>query len=346
MRIRILSLALLLVVLLAPRIGLAGDEERQGTGGASWLRIPVGARALAIGGATVADVEGADAVFWNPAGLAHNEGREVLYSYTDYFADMKFNTLAFTTRMGNGHLGASIRLLDVGDIIVTTEAAPDGTGEVISPTLSSVGVSYARLLTDRVLVGGTVNLIHERILQETAEGVAFDLGFQYLLGAQGLEFGLVIKNLGPQMRYSGGDLERRFLPEDGDPSSRRRTFAAQTAGFELPSHLSLGASYKLFESAQSRFFLNGDFQSNSFSGDEFRGGAEYAYRDMLFLRGGWNQANQDDYLFSGPGLGVGVSFDIGDSKARIDYARTLGSTDSVIGDLFGDLNTLSLSYSF
>lgn len=346
MRMRILSLALLGGVLLAPAAGLAGDAERQGTGGASWLRIPVGGRALAIGGAIVADVRGAEAAFWNPAGIAHNEGREAVYSYTDYFADMSFNSLAFVTKIANGNLGAAVKLLDIGDIIVTTEEAPDGTGEIISPVLSSVGLSYARFLTDRVVVGGGASFINERILQESATGVAFDVGFQYLLAPQGLEFGLVIKNLGPDMKYSGGDLERRFIPEEGEPSSRSRTFASLASSFEMPSYLSLGASYKLFEGGGNQLLLNGDFQSNSFSGDEFRGGAEYALKETLYLRGGWNHADQDDYLFSGPGLGVGVAFDMGGSRARIDYARTLGSTDSVIGDLFGDLDTLTLSYAF
>ncbi len=350
MRTSFISLALLTAVLLGATAAFAGDEERSGSTGATELRIPVGARANAVGGAVVADVAGVDALYWNPAGIAHIEGSEAAYAYTSYFADMALNWVGFAGQMGGGHLGASIKLLDIGDIIVTTENAPDGTGEIISPTFAVVGVTYARALTDRVLVGGTMNVISERILQEQATGFGFDFGFQYLLGAQGLQFGLAIKNLGPKMEFSGGDLDETFIPGGSDPLSNPRTFTAQTSGFELPSYVSLGASYRVFEDAQNSLFVNGDFQSNSFSGDEFRGGGEYTYRagsdgsTVLQLRGGYNQADQDDYLFSGMSFGAGLGFDVGDGSAKLEYARTFLNGD--LSDYFDALDTLTLTYAF
>lgn len=350
MRRMFISLALLAAVLLGATAAFAGDQERSGSTGATELRIPVGARANSIAGAVVADVDGVDALFWNPAGLAHLEAPQAAYSYTDYFADMKLNWLGFASPMAGGQFGASLKVLSIGDLIVTTEDAPNGTGEVISPNFAVVGVSYAKALTDRVLVGTTFNIIQERLLQETASGVGFDMGFQYLLGAQGLQFGLAIKNLGPKMHYAGGDLESTFIPSDADPQSRRRTFSASSSAFELPSYVSIGVSYRAFEDAQSSLLLNGDFQSNSFSGDEYRGGAEYAYRagaagsTVLHIRGGWNAANQDDFLFSGGAFGLGLDFRVGTDAARIEYARNFINGD--FRDFFDDLNTLTLTYSF
>ncbi len=48
----------------------AGSGNRRGTGGASELLIPVGARDLAMGGSTISTTHGVDALFWNPAGVA------------------------------------------------------------------------------------------------------------------------------------------------------------------------------------------------------------------------------------------------------------------------------------
>ena len=328
----------------------AGDEGRSGSAGATELRIPIGARANAVGGAVVGSIEGAAATFWNPAGIAHIDGRDFGYSYTNYFADMDLNWLGFGVETGFGHLGFSAKILSIGDLIVTTEQAPNGTGEIISPNLGTFGVTFARALTDRVLVGTTLNIVHENFLQVSATGVAFDFGFQYLLPGQGLSFGLAIKNIGPRMSFAGGDLESTFIPSEGDPGGRPRTFSSISSTFELPSHLVMGVAYKVFDSSASSLLLSGDFQSNAFSGDEFRGGAEYAFwagqgrGTGLFVRGGWNQADQDEFLMSGGALGFGVDFKTGDTRTKIDYSLNFINSD--FRDLFDDQQTVTLNYSF
>ena len=58
----------ILIVLLCVGMVAAEDTNRMGTAGAVELRLPVGARATALSGAVLADVTGAEALFWNPAG--------------------------------------------------------------------------------------------------------------------------------------------------------------------------------------------------------------------------------------------------------------------------------------
>src|SRR5437867_11972627 len=84
----------------------AGADERKGTGGAPELLIPVGPRTSALGFAGASDVSGAEATFWNPAGLASLEGTEALFSHTSYFADMQVNYAAAAAKVGAfGSLG-------------------------------------------------------------------------------------------------------------------------------------------------------------------------------------------------------------------------------------------------
>ena len=191
----------------------AGSEERKGTGGALELRIPVGPRGTALGGAVTGDVAGAEAVYWNPAGLAAAEHIEVLFCHTQYFAEQKLNYVALATPAGGlGVLGFAAKVLSVGDVIVTTEEAPEGTGEIIKPTFTVLGASWAKRFTDRVMFGATLNYVNERVVDNTASGIAFDFGVQYDPGVHGLKLGMVMKNFGPSMSYSGPGGEVKVRP--------------------------------------------------------------------------------------------------------------------------------------
>ena len=77
---KVLGLAALL--LLPSVLAWAGTEERLGTGGASELRIPVGARSVGLCSSNVGNTMGVEALFTNPAGLAATDSKtEVLFSY-------------------------------------------------------------------------------------------------------------------------------------------------------------------------------------------------------------------------------------------------------------------------
>ena len=103
----------------------AGSDERQGTSGANELRIPVGPRSTALGGTTVSDAYGPEALFWNPAGLATLSETDVYFTHLNYIADMNVNYFAVVTKAGSfGNIGFSAKMLDIGDVFVTTEAAP------------------------------------------------------------------------------------------------------------------------------------------------------------------------------------------------------------------------------
>ena len=68
---RTLSVLLACLGLLCGRSAAWAVSDLAGTGGAQFLKLGQGsARAMALGQAYVALAEGADAVAWNPAGLA------------------------------------------------------------------------------------------------------------------------------------------------------------------------------------------------------------------------------------------------------------------------------------
>ena len=321
------------LALVAPE-ARAGDKSRIGTSAAQELRIPIGSRGTALGGAILAHVSGAEALQWNPSGLVFGtHKREVVFSYLDYIADMNLNYFALTTRLRDDiSVGISARVFSVGDIVVTTEESPEGTGEVLSPKFSCVAFTYSQLLTDRVSFGSTIKYIHEGIKREVANGLAFDFGFQYKTALKGLTLGIAMRNFGPDLRFDGPDLERGVRLQDAipnaDPQATSRNFRTSLASAELPTSIEIGFSYDFYADAMNRAAFSATFRNNNLATDEYQAGVEYSLKQMLQLRGGYVASPTGDALpngfkkvyILGPTFGFGLNVPMGDLAFQVDYA--------------------------
>jgi hypothetical protein len=333
------KLIVLAVIPLLVAGSVSAANNKMGTEGATELRIPVGARSTAMAGAVVADVAGPEALFWNPAGAASQIGTETYVSYRSYIADTYLTYFGVVSSFGYGTVGVHAKILSLGDLYVTTEDAWEGTGEVYSVNIPVLGLSYARALTDRVSVGGTAMYVSEEIMNTSAKGLAFDFGFQYVPGWKTIRLGMAMKNYGPRMKYSGPGFEHTVGVPGDDPQAANRVLRLGAAGFELPSYFQLGISYD-FDLAQNGMLRVGtDFQSNNFSQDEYRMGAEYMLANRFHFRGGYVYCDQDGYLY-GATLGVGVNFNLGQTKAGVNY------TYNFISEYFDDISEISLAFGF
>jgi len=329
------------------RQGWAGGLDRVGTSGAQELRIPTGPASIALGGASVAMGSGLDNVYWNPAALVGTDNSEAMVSYSTYLADSKVNYGAVSVKVGTDGMAAlSVKVLNLGDITVTTEDAPEGTGEILSPNFAVVGLTYAHRMTDRVHLGLTGMFVNERVADVTAHGFAGDLGVQYDTGWRGLRFGFTMKNIGPNMTYSGGNLEERILVPGDDPAAQPHVVQLQSTSFELPSYLQIGAAYDVTFSERHEMTILAAFQGNNFSTDEYRLGAEYRIGKALALRGGYqgqlaiSEADrQQSYLYNFT-YGAGVNFSLGDHPVNFDWSGTH------VGDFFADNQQFSLRFAF
>lgn len=309
----------LTLVLLSPVVALAGGDERLGTAGAMELLIPMGARGVAMGGSVMAQSSGIEAWFWNPAGAASIEGSEASFSYRQYIADISVDRASFAHQAGAlGVLGISATVLSTTDELVRTTTQPEGTGETWAASFVIVGLSYARALTDRVSLGVNGNYLSETIYNESARGLAFDFGFTYRPTWDGITLGVVVKNYGPTMRFDGPDFDRPVGgDDDGGPNDRDgRT---QSASFELPSFIQFGIAWDAWKNRNHLWRVNGSFQSNNFTEDEYRVGTEWAISNQLFLRGGYVASSLDQYMY-GFSAGAGLRLPVGEREARVDYA--------------------------
>lgn len=302
----------------------AGGGNRTGTGGASQLLIPVGPRGIAMGESNISTSYGVESLFWNPAGVARmSSSTDVLFSHMSYIADIGVEYGAVSTNFeGFGVLSFSIKSLSIGDISVTTTTDPDGTGAVFSPQMITAGVSYARELTERISVGLTANFVSETLGDVDATGIAFNVGviYQDLANINGLSMGVVMKNIGPQMTFDGSGLLQ--LADVQDLNRPPQFLKVEAASFELPSSFELGLGYKPVLDDINSLQLSGAFQNNNFSGDEYKLGLEYGYRNIFFARLGYQDAlkvDSDEYLF-GLTAGVGLQYSIEGIALKFDYA--------------------------
>lgn len=318
------SLVMMSLLLIAAETGLAGRGDKVGTAAAPMLLIPVGGRDLAMGGSTVANTYGIEAVHYNPAGVAWGKKQsEAMFSHMNYIADIGVDYIGVSSNLtGFGVLAVTIKSLSIGSIPITTETNPDGTGEMFNPQFTTIGLTYANAMTDRISVGVTANLISEQIDRASSSGIGFDFGVQYknFANVGGLDLGIAIKNVGPQMQYTGPGLVRRGQVDDVlRPSSYYSLTASKS---ELPSVIELGFAYKMNLSEQSQLNVASIFQNQNLSDDEYKLGAEFVWDNTFFIRGGYNLSQEtikDNYIF-GATFGAGINQNFDGLDFTFDYA--------------------------
>jgi hypothetical protein len=322
-KIKFISM-LLLLALVVSGVMYAGGGNRNGSAGATELLIPVGARGVAMSGANLTHGTGVEGMFWNPAALARSEyNTTVMFSQMNYIADIGVSYAAVGTNVeGFGSIGLSLKTLSMDEIAITTVDKPDGNGQYFKPQYVTIGFTYARLLSDRISVGATVNYISEKLDLASASGLAFNLGVTYknLGNVDGLSFAMAIKNLGPQMKFDGSAF---YVPATSTTLERSSTYyKIETAAFELPSTLELGVGYELKINSMNHLLLNGTFQNSNFYGDEYKVGAEYAYNNMFFVRAGYAgmESMPADSQIYGLTAGAGINYNMGGVALKVDYA--------------------------
>lgn len=313
---------LILILVLIATSSYAGDVARKGTTGAEQLLIPVGARGIATGGSFLANITGLESIYYNPAGLDVYPQTEAMFSYVSYLADINISYFAVGTSLGDfGSIGLDLKSLDFGDIPVTTEDFPDGTGNTYSPSFLTLGFTYSKVLTDRISIGTNLKMISETIQNANATGFALDAGVQYRF-SESLMIGAAIKNIGTNMSYSGEDLTSRTTIPNTIPGSSSGSYEIITESFQIPSFFQLSITYALNFNEQSNLLFAGAYTANNSYEDVANFGLEYGFMNNFFVRGGYNflVENSSEYVY-GLSFGAGIDYKIGDELGFVfDYA--------------------------
>jgi hypothetical protein len=299
--------ALLLVVgCLAVPVTSGADA---GSTGLAFLKLGVGARAIAMGDAYVALGGDASSVYWNPAGAVGVENIDVVLMHSEWFEGIRYEFLGGVQSDGRQAFGLGLLGLYTDEIEEREEdplADPIGTFRVFDFSITG---TYALRLTEQFDVGGSIKYLNETIDENSAGGFAVDLGGIYRVPAlPGLSAGLAIQNLGPQMKF-------------------------EVDGFDLPALARLGAALEVpVESLNGDLVLVGDALVPISDGDvKIHGGIEFEYARTFALRFGYRTGWDNQNVSVGLGAKV--------RGFRLDYAYVPFYSD------LGDTHRISLGFA-
>lgn len=317
------------------------DVSKKGTTAAPFLSIGQSARAIGMGSAFVGVVNDVSSIYWNPAGLTHTKGVNVMFDHTMWIADIKYNYFAASYNLGDmGTVGFSYTGSDIGEMKVTTINAPNGTGEMFSANQGAFSIAYAIQLTENFSIGFNPKFIYESIWRMNASAFAMDLGVQYVTPFDGAVLAMSISNFGTSMQLLGNsnlvlhDLDQGSTGNNGDIPAY-----LETNSWSLPLNFRVGVAYNPVYTEEHKLTVALDAMHPSDNYESVNFGAEYAYNDFVFIRGGYKSLflQDSEETFS---LGFGLRQQlVGNVALKLDYAyQDFGR--------FSDIQKFTLSISF
>lgn len=296
---RLLAIAVALLI----TTSLFAQFSKVAQTGAQWLKIWPDPRGVGMSGACSALITDAGAAYWNPAGLALTHTRSIMATDVEWFAGTRVNSLTLVYPYGSmGTFGLSLLALSMESEMITTEEEPEGTGEDWSAGGVSVGLSYARQITDKFSFGITGKLIQEGIWDMTSTGFGFDVGAYFYPGYFGsLRFGFTMRNFSPvDMKFTGGQLQDAELWLPDQPGNTAPMDAELlTHPYHIPTSINVGAAYDIVDMPEQRLTACIELYHPIDGAEKACLGTEYSYRDMFAIRLGYqfdpDLENEDKY---------------------------------------------------
>lgn len=324
------------VVMALAFVCLAGGAQATKFAGA-FMENGGGARALGMGGAFTAVADDPSTTFWNPAGLASLQDKEILLMHSERFGDLiDRDFVAYTQPVSwnilggtSSGIGLSVIRLGVDDIPFTEHLTDqlDTNGDGVVGPDEIVGlldlqddiiyksdqelammVSYGESL-GFWRVGATLKLVRQSIGQYSSLGVGADLALLRPRIWRQLDFGVKFQDL--TTTYLSWSTGRNEL-----------VTPAIVPGLAWRQPLpDWNMDLTLAGSLESRFDNRGDadqYSSGAFSANAHLG-LEVGFSQRVFLRGGYDSG------FSAGNLTAGAGFRL--NPLTVDYAYAGDSLD-------------------
>ncbi len=324
----------------------AFGQSRVGTSAAPFLTMGVGAKGAALGHANTVNVSGAEAMYWNPSGIAvkndAGSNSSAFFSFNELFVDVSAYGAALVFPIGNNtgkNFGFAVNFVDYGRMDVRTVEEQEGTGATFGAHDLSIGLTYAQNLTESFYFGGTAKLIQQKIYDMTAETFAVDVGFlletDYL---NGLTIGASISNFGGKMQMDGIN-SQYFLDVDPISEGNNEDVAARVYmdKWDLPLSFRFGLKIPAIKKDNLELLLLTDAQQTNDNDLNLDSGTELSYLSntvKFHARAGYKDLLLGDrvdshftygagfILKTATGLAIGVDF------AQVPY-EYLGQTTMI-----------------
>jgi hypothetical protein len=316
---------------------VAEAQRKRGQTTMKFLSAPLGARATGMGDAMTAVEDRSTSIFYNPANAAFQTSLfDVSIGNVSWIADIDYQYAAMTFAPKNGLygvIGFSFMGVDYGDLTETIRNNSELGYEVLgtyNPNAIAFGLSYARAISSQFSVGANIryvdvnlanapiglsegSLIRQQFEKQT---YTVDFGVLYKTGFESLNFAMSVRNY-----------------------SNEVTYIQDTQ--ELPLTFRIGLAMNVLDltsvnSDMHKLLVSVDANRPRDYFEQLMVGAEYAFMDRLFLRGGYTFPTDEQ----GISMGVGVNLPFATRYGiRADYSHTTFG-------VFNSVNRLSVQLSF
>ncbi|MBP1691332.1 MAG: hypothetical protein H6Q32_684 [Bacteroidetes bacterium] len=208
---RILLICLLAVLLVA-QTGVA-QNRKAGLTGASFLKVGVGARNVALGTAVTALSGDVTQMFYNPAGIAlKDQTLQASFTYNKWIADIGHSAAAVSYNIeGIGTIGVGFITFGLSGIEATRDIPVDpglrqfqidnNTNSTYDYRDIAYQLTISRYVMDALSLGITVKGISQTIDGEGATAFAVDFGSVYDIGVLDWKIAARFNNLGSDLLF-------------------------------------------------------------------------------------------------------------------------------------------------
>ena len=342
-----------------------------------FLNIGVDAAAFGMGNAVSATTNDVNAIYWNPAGLVGVTDYQGALMHAEYFQGIaKYDYVAFAKPIDDRSAFAiSLIRFGVDDILNTTNLIVDGTIDYNRISLFSaadlaVNIAYAKKTKIENLNFGVNAKILRRKIGDFASSIGFglDAGLQYK--KNNWQFGVMVRDITTTFNaWSFEDDElgailaiydnlNDVVLNDGNPDNddeiiptiapEKIEITKPKIQFGIARKLKLSRDFGLMAALDFnvRFTETNDLISTSFISMTPSFGFQVDYTDLVYLRGGinnlQNQTNFDNSqsLTLEPNFGVGFKY----NGIQIDYALT--NIGGASGTLFSNVFSVKVDFSY
>ncbi len=301
-----------------------------------FLNLPSGARVAALGGNNVSHYDGdLNFVLNNPALLRPEMDNKVTLNYINYLSDINFGYLSYAKNFDKiGTFAAGMQYINYGSFLHADE-----TGEIYGefvPAEYSFNIAYSRPINEKFQYGANLKMVYSSFFEYFSSGLALDAGVSYVDTAKLLSAGLVVKNIGVQLKpYTPGF--REPLPFDVQIGITKK-LAHAPFRFSLTAQDLLNWNLTYTSVFDNTYEINTVVADSTFgqklsktmnkvgdAGDELIShiivGAEIVPHENFFIAIGFNYRRRSELaLQTAPKLvGLSVGFGLRLSKFNISY---------------------------
>ena len=284
----------------------------------SFLRLPTSSHANALGGNNVSLIErDPSLVFHNPALLGGEMDGMINLNYMNYIADIHAGSAIYAKNVGKvGTWGVGAVYFNYGTMKeVTAENIILGN---FAPQNVSINAFYSRDLSEKWRGGFAFKMLYSGFMEYASFGLAADAGLSYFDAEHELSFGIVLKNMGAQLKSY--DSRRENLPWDIQLGVTKKWAHA-------PFRVSVTAMYlnqwkfSYIDESMQKVPLDDSFSSTL--AKHFVFGVDFVPSQNFWLGIGYNpKVNMDMKLQSGNGLG-GFSVGGGLKVSKFDMSASV-----------------------